>query len=83
MTSVVDKIKAQQAREMYLQKQKAIEFYSENGVPQKMEAILNKTFYDNPNDVYGHVVSIHLANLSFPGVYLRSQNWHGWYLVYE
>lgn len=38
-------------------KQKAAQFYTENGVPQKMEEILNSLFYDNPQDVYGYVAS--------------------------
>ena len=27
-----------------------------SGVPEKMEEILNTMFYDNPPDVYGHLV---------------------------
>ena len=46
------------AREMYELKQKAMEYYAENGVPQKMEEILNSMFYDQPNDVFGHIVSL-------------------------
>jgi len=47
---------AKQARELYELKQKAAKFYADNGVPQKMEEILNSMFYDNPSDVYGHLV---------------------------
>ena len=46
------------SREMYAMKQKAMGYYQENGIPQKMEEILNSMFYDQPNDVHGHLVSI-------------------------
>ncbi|XP_052795928.1 enolase 4-like isoform X3 [Mya arenaria] len=46
-----------EARELYELKQKAAQFYAENGVPAKMEDILNSMFYDNPNDVYGHLAN--------------------------
>ena len=52
-----DKLKAQEDREMYILKERAMYYYAENGVPEKMEQILNSTFYDNPSDVYGHLVS--------------------------
>ena len=52
-----DKLKAQEARELYILKQDAMQYYEGNGVPNKMEEILNSTFYDSPNDVYGHIVS--------------------------
>ena len=45
-----------QARELYELKEKAAKYYAENGVPQKMEEILNGMFYENPDDVYGHLV---------------------------
>ena len=44
-------------RELYELKQQAIRYYEDNGVPQKMEEILNSMFYENPDDVYGHMVS--------------------------
>lgn len=47
-----------EARELYELKEKAAKYYAENGVPQKMEEILNSMFYDSPSDVYGHLVSI-------------------------
>ena len=47
-----------EARELYELKEKAAKYYAENGVPQKMEEILNNMFYDNPADVYGHLVGI-------------------------
>ena len=45
-----------EARELYELKEKAAKFYAENGVPKKMEEILNTMFYDNPLDVYGYLV---------------------------
>ena len=57
MALIQTKEKAQEAKEMYELKQRAKAFYAENGVPQKMEDILNSMFYDNPDDVYGHLVS--------------------------
>lgn len=47
-----------EAREKYELKQKAVNYYDQNGVPKKMEEILNSMFYDNPDDVYGHLVCI-------------------------
>merc|ERR1711963_1227379 len=44
-------------RELYLLKQKAAKYYEDNGVPIKMEEILNSMFYEDPNDVYGHLVN--------------------------
>lgn len=43
--------------EMQALKEKAIAYYSQNGVPKKMEEILNSMVIDNPDDVFGHVVS--------------------------
>ena len=40
----------------YELKQKAVQYYQENGVPKKMEEILNQMFFDNPDDVFGHLV---------------------------
>ncbi|KAK2167327.1 hypothetical protein LSH36_29g02078 [Paralvinella palmiformis] len=57
MASPVTRSAAQEAREMYELKKKAVQYYIENGVPEKMEEILNSTFYDNPNDVYGHLAN--------------------------
>ena len=47
-----------EARDLYELKEKAAKYYAENGVPQKMEEILNNMFYDNPSDVYGHLVGV-------------------------
>ena len=51
---------------LYELKQQAIEYYAQNGVPQKMEEILNSMFYDKPNDVFGHMVSEFLDIISCP-----------------
>lgn len=48
-----------EARELYELKERAAKYYAENGVPQKMEEILNSMFYDNPPDVFGHLVCIY------------------------
>ena len=53
-----EKEKVRLARELYEQKQRAVEYYQDNGVPQKMEEILNSMFYDRPDDIFGHLVSI-------------------------
>ena len=44
--------------ELYALKTKAMEFYAQNGVPEKMEDVLNTMFFDQPTDVYGHLVSL-------------------------
>ena len=46
-----------EAREKWELKEKAIKYYQENGVPAKMEEVLNSMFYEDPEDVYGHLVS--------------------------
>lgn len=43
-------------RELYEAKQRAVKYYNENGVPKKIEEIMNSMFYDNPADVYGYLV---------------------------
>ncbi|CAH1784880.1 unnamed protein product [Owenia fusiformis] len=48
---------SREAKELYELKQRAVEYYSENGVPKKMEELLNSMFYDDPEDVYGHVAN--------------------------
>lgn len=44
-------------RDLYIMKQKAMKYYEENGVPQRMEEVLNSMFYEDPSDVYGHLVN--------------------------
>ncbi|XP_066278362.1 enolase 4-like [Branchiostoma lanceolatum] len=46
---------AREARELYELKQQAVKFYQDNLVPQRMEQVLNDMFYENPEDVYGHL----------------------------
>ena len=48
------------AREFYELKQKAVAFYKENSVPEKIEEVLNNMFFENPQDVYGYLVSLTL-----------------------
>ncbi|KAH9503222.1 Enolase 4 [Bulinus truncatus] len=38
-------------------RQKALNYYNENGIPKKMEEVLNSMFYDNPPDPYGYLVN--------------------------
>ncbi|XP_076436308.1 enolase 4-like isoform X2 [Babylonia areolata] len=45
------------AKEKFELKEKVIAYYQENEVPQKMEDILNSMFYDDPEDVYGHLAN--------------------------
>ena len=54
-------------KDLYELKQSAVEYYSENGVPAKMEEILNSMFYDKPADVYGHLAAFFDIN-SMPAV---------------
>ncbi|XP_013420699.1 enolase 4 [Lingula anatina] len=49
--------KEKEVREMYDLKQKVLMYYKENGVPQKMEDILNTMYADDPDDPYGHVAN--------------------------
>ena len=53
---MASKEKMRDAKELYDLKQRATNYYKDNGIPAKMEAILNAMFYDNPDDVYGHLV---------------------------
>lgn len=43
-------------KEFYDLKNKAAEFYRANGVPQKLETVLNEMFFAKPTDVYGYLV---------------------------
>nr|XP_051680160.1 enolase 4 isoform X2 [Oryctolagus cuniculus] len=45
------------ARELRKLKQQAMEYYQENGVPRRLEELLNSTFYLQPADVYGHLAN--------------------------
>lgn len=44
------------AREFFELKQRAVQFYKENKVPEKLEDILNAMVYEQPPDVYGRLV---------------------------
>ncbi|XP_033037479.1 enolase 4 isoform X2 [Trachypithecus francoisi] len=44
-------------RELQKLKQQAMEYYRENGVPRRLEELLNSTFYLQPADVYGHLAN--------------------------
>ncbi|XP_040847704.1 enolase 4 [Ochotona curzoniae] len=44
-------------RELQRLKQQAMEYYQENGVPRRLEELLNSTFYLQPADVYGHLAN--------------------------
>ncbi|ESO95150.1 hypothetical protein LOTGIDRAFT_203892 [Lottia gigantea] len=57
MAAVNDKKSEKSKQDYYDTKQQAMEYYSENGVPIKMEEILNSMFYDNPYDVYGYLAN--------------------------
>ncbi|CAD5118979.1 DgyrCDS7642 [Dimorphilus gyrociliatus] len=43
--------------EMYALKKQAVQYYKENGVPLKMENVMNEMFYDRPDDVFGHIAN--------------------------
>ncbi|KAL5022807.1 hypothetical protein ScPMuIL_001962 [Solemya velum] len=49
--------KSKDLKDKYEKKQKAVEYYKENGVPQKMEAVLNLMFHEDPSDVYGYLAN--------------------------
>ncbi|XP_021355535.1 enolase 4-like isoform X1 [Mizuhopecten yessoensis] len=48
---------ARDPRELYEIKQKAVKYYNDNGVPNKMEDVLNTMFYDSPSDVFGYLAN--------------------------
>lgn len=56
-----------EARELYELKEQASKWYAKNGVPQKMEDVLNSMFYDQPTDVFGHLAE-YFQGLSKPAV---------------
>jgi len=37
-------------------KKQAAAYYNENGVPGRLEEILNSMFFENPKDIYGRLV---------------------------
>ncbi|XP_058255845.1 enolase 4 isoform X3 [Hemibagrus wyckioides] len=44
-------------KDFYDLKNKAAEFYRANGVPQKLETVLNEMFFAKPHDVYGYLAN--------------------------
>ncbi|XP_055901097.1 enolase 4-like isoform X2 [Biomphalaria glabrata] len=38
-------------------RQKAMTYYKENGIPKKIEEVLNAMFYENPSDPYGYLAN--------------------------
>lgn len=44
-------------QEFYDLKNKAAEYYRSNGVPQKIENVLNEMFWQKPDDIYGYLVT--------------------------
>ncbi|XP_061084713.1 enolase 4 isoform X2 [Conger conger] len=59
-----------QDREFYDLKNRAVEYYRANGVPQKMEVVLNEMFFEKPDDVYGYLAN-YFSRLSRPPVINR------------
>ena len=55
-------------RDTFALKQKAMKYYSENGIPSKMEQILNTMFYDDPSDVHGYLVRMKQLYFSCGGL---------------
>ncbi|MGH0149330.1 UNVERIFIED_CONTAM: hypothetical protein FKN15_019545 [Acipenser sinensis] len=51
--------------EFYELKQRAAEYYRTNGVPEKIEDVLNSMFYKKPDDVYGYLANC-FSNFSKP-----------------
>ena len=39
-------------------KKRAAEYYSKNQVPERIEEILNKMFYEDPKDINGRLVCL-------------------------
>ncbi|XP_015202518.2 enolase 4 isoform X2 [Lepisosteus oculatus] len=57
-------------REFYELKNRAAEYYRANGVPQKMEDVLNLMFYEKPDDVYGYLAN-YFSRFSTPPMIYR------------
>ncbi|KAF7704746.1 enolase 4 [Silurus meridionalis] len=50
-------------KEFYELKNKAVEYYRANGVPQELENVLNEMFSAKPHDIYGYMAN-HFSRLS-------------------
>ncbi|XP_036402648.1 enolase 4 [Megalops cyprinoides] len=61
---------SKQDQEFYDLKNRAVEYYRANGVPQKMECVLNEMFFEKPDDVYGYLAN-YFSRLSAPPVISR------------
>eukprot|EP00063_Salmo_salar_P083402 XP_014058237.1 PREDICTED: enolase-like protein ENO4 isoform X1 [Salmo salar] len=61
---------SKEEQEFYDLKMKAAEYYRANGVPQKMEGVLNDMFFDKPDDIYGYLAN-YFSKLSSPPVISR------------
>uniref|UniRef100_A0A8K9V840 Enolase 4 n=1 Tax=Oncorhynchus mykiss TaxID=8022 RepID=A0A8K9V840_ONCMY len=61
---------SKEEQEFYDLKMKAAEYYRANGVPQKMEGVLNDMFFDKPEDIYGYLAN-YFSKLSSPPVISR------------
>ncbi|XP_043568757.1 enolase 4 isoform X1 [Chiloscyllium plagiosum] len=61
---------SEEARDFYQLKQRAAEYYRSNLVPQRMQQVLNSMFYDNPDDVYGHLAN-YFASFAKPAAISR------------
>ncbi|KAK7142493.1 hypothetical protein R3I94_011991 [Phoxinus phoxinus] len=44
-------------QDFYDLKNKAAEYYRSNGVPQKIESVLNEMFWQKPDDIYGYLAN--------------------------
>ncbi|XP_043118136.1 enolase 4 isoform X2 [Puntigrus tetrazona] len=51
-------------QEFYDLKNKAAEYYRSNGVPQKIENVLNEMFWQKPDDIYGYLAN-YFSRLSY------------------
>nr|XP_005158751.1 enolase 4 isoform X1 [Danio rerio] len=54
-------------QEFYDLKNKAAEYYRSNGVPQKIESVLNEMFWQKPDDIYGYLAN-YFSGLSYTPV---------------
>ncbi|XP_016125412.1 enolase 4 [Sinocyclocheilus grahami] len=54
-------------QEFYDLKNKAAEYYRSNGVPQKIENVLNEMFWQKPDDIYGYLAN-YFSRLSYTPV---------------
>uniref|UniRef100_H3BC64 Enolase 4 n=1 Tax=Latimeria chalumnae TaxID=7897 RepID=H3BC64_LATCH len=48
---------SKEARELYELKQRAHEYYRINEIPQRIEEVLNNMFFEQPDDIYGHLAN--------------------------